>query len=252
MNVLVGDVRKAILSLYAPLYTPLWHLACRQWRQEGQNKSDNLVRGSTTTSTLPVVLAKEGRAELLNWIWQTRGSHTCKRGIANSLMIHAAKAGHASTVSVLCKTWGARNVDLGLLTAAQAGHEAVFRVLHTLGARHINSAMCAAAAGGHLRLMQVCREEFGAKQIHHAMAAAARGGHEEIVRFLYLEWHATDLHFAMQGAARGGHEAIVRLCYKWRGPALDIYAAMEQARRAGHEHIVQLCRQWWQNRIQAQ
>jgi len=271
---LTDDVIKHVLRRYAGDYAPMWHLACRRWRNIHH---EEVPEKETNNASCGVVqLAKEGRLELLTFLRTNRLSSCSFRDFSrekkNDMLIAAARGGHVELVALLYEEWQAGmlpNLEHNMAyqpmldaiwEAASQGHIPVIRKCieylqlysdneFSVMNAAADAAISAAARAGREQLVQLCMDEWDARDIRSIMTEAAIGGHEHIMRRCKEEWKDPSDYFSLEergmaAAAYGGHERLVRLCHDEWG-ARNIDWTMLMAAHGGQLHIMRLCREEW-------
>jgi len=270
MEQLVGDVKRAILVMYAASYAPLWANASRSWASEYcfcEYIGSILAVGDTVTAprnrrerpsslqhqeytSLAVLLeplVKDDRQELLQWLWMKRTGRWSS-STSNLLLRFAARFGYGELMRTCVHVWGATDIAGAVSVAAEVGQASIVLLCHKewFSEMDVDAAMLYAAYGNQESIMRMCHT-WGATHVNAAMGAAAASGHATLVRICHDEWGAKDTPTAMAGAAQYGHETVVRMCHDDFGARdnTDLNFTMAHAAARGHEHLVRLCHDEW-------
>lgn len=273
---------KLMLYLWLFLGSPLDELAaheavrggqldtlCLAYRLLRQTSADHISGQRLFSDDVVRDAIKAGNVVMLQWMYVACGCDMSGMSLALE-----AECGHLDIVKWLCEATEATLQPWEVVGISDAGHEHVFRYLHSKRPLQFSSeAMDSAAHCGRLDLVRWMDDNGGegctefainivagkgdldivrwlhlnakpssAKCSTQAMNAAARSGHLEIVKFLHENRTEGCTKAAVDGVAGNNHLDVVAYLAEHRQEGCS-RAAMDRASKKGHIGMVKLLEQ---------
>jgi len=245
-------IKRKVMSLQTPQHAFQKYIARQKRQRRRQEQTNTMVDNHSFKFTSGwmvgqprpqqqtlVQMAKQGRIEVVKWIYQLRQRQWPSVAYVNRLLRAAAKSGNAALVRLCVELYGATDMCGPVWYAAYYGHDSIVRLCHDdLGMRTTDAveyAVVYAALGGHQSLVELCLDKYHSLLMCNATEAAALAGHASLLEFMLGSQSDIPAHRELVYAAMGGQDHIVRLLFaRYHYTARMANAALVEAARHGH------------------